>query len=329
MIEIDGSYGEGGGQILRTALLLSVITQQPFRMANIREGRPSPGLKQEHLACVSLLRQLTDAEVEGEVLGSTQMAFSPKALSTKELEIVMPTAASIPLVLQCVGIPLIKSSSTLTIVGGTDVKWSPTADYFREVIAPAYKPFGSLSVDILKRGYFPQGQGKAIVRGVASESIAPFRLLEKEGIPRIHGTLVAHPQLSKPQVLERVAAVIKKAFPDANLSLRYADAPCPGMSASLFASYGNCVLGADVLGEPGVMSEKLGQQLVDKLKKEMADSAPVDEHLADNLIPVLALLGGEFRTTQVSNHTHTNIYVAQLFSQKRFEVGKELVIRAA
>src|SRR3989338_5676512 len=166
MITLDGSYGEAGGQILRTALALSVITQKPFTISNIRSKRPQPGLKAQHLEGVRALQELCDAEVTGAELGSTALTFQPHEIKKKQLLIDVKTAGSITLILQALLLPCVfaKKQITLTIKGGTDVSWSPQFDYWKEVIVPYYRNYAEIIPRLQKRGYYPKGGGEAEVK---------------------------------------------------------------------------------------------------------------------------------------------------------------------
>lgn len=328
MIELDGSYGEGGGQILRTALMLSVITKKPFSINNIRQGRPNPGLKPEHLSCIKALKELCNAKVEGDNLGSEKIIFSPGDLQKKNLCIDIGTAGSITLVLQSLAIPLILSNSSAKIIGGTDVKFSPSIDYFKSVISPALKLFGNIDVKTIRRGYFNKGGGVVEVAGVRNETNKPFVLIEKEGEARIFGISHAAKPLSSARVAERQADAVKKIFPKSDIKIEYSDSICLGSGISIFAQYNNCILGADSVGEQGLTAEKVANAAITKLKNEIESNAPVDEHLADNLIPIIGLKGGEFKASKVSNHCLTNIYVTEKFLGISFEISKDKTIKA-
>ncbi|MBN1156432.1 RNA 3'-terminal phosphate cyclase [Candidatus Woesearchaeota archaeon] len=161
MIELDGSHGEGGGQIVRTALALSTITGKPFRVTRIRANRPRAGLKMQHLTCINALKQLSDCKCEAE-LGQTELEFYPAPISRHEANIDIKTAGSITLLLQSILLPCILSthSTRLAITGGTDVKWSMPWDYFTNVFLPVLKPYATIEARLIKRGYYPKGGGK-------------------------------------------------------------------------------------------------------------------------------------------------------------------------
>ncbi len=154
MIILDGSYLEGGGQIVRTALALSSLTGQPFRITNIRSARKDPGLKAQHVQCVKTLQQLCNAKADGAELGSKELLFIPGKIEAKNITIDIGTAGSITLLLQAVLLPCMFANKThkLTIIGGTDTEWSMPIDYFANVLVPQYRRVCGLEVKVLKRG---------------------------------------------------------------------------------------------------------------------------------------------------------------------------------
>ena len=162
MIVIDGSKGEGGGQIVRTALAISSLTGEPFRVNNIRLGRKDPGLKAQHVHCVKALQQLCNAKADGAEIGSKELLFVPGKISAKNLTVDIGTAGSITLLLQAVLLPCMfaQKTHTLTLIGGTDTQWSMPIDYFTNVLVPQYRRVCGLEVKVLKRGYYPKGGGK-------------------------------------------------------------------------------------------------------------------------------------------------------------------------
>ncbi|MCH8904479.1 MAG: RNA 3'-terminal phosphate cyclase [Bacteroidetes bacterium] len=166
MIELDGSYLEGGGSIARIALALSTLTHQPFEIENIRKNRPQPGLKNQHLFCVKAMEKLCNAHVEGASLGSTSLKYYPKKIEGKTIDIDMQTAGSITLFLQSLLMPSMFANKPVkfNIIGGTDTSWSPSFDYFNNVLLPHLKKYADIGCKLIKRGYYPKGQGQVQIK---------------------------------------------------------------------------------------------------------------------------------------------------------------------
>ena len=162
MIELDGSYLEGGGSICRIALALSTLTHQPFKIENIRKNRPQPGLKHQHLFCIKALEKLCNAKTEGASLGSTSLEYYPIKIEGKTIDIDIQTAGSITLFLQSLLIPSLFANKLVkfNIIGGTDTKWSPSIDYFINIFLPQIQKYAEIECKLIKRGYYPKGNGK-------------------------------------------------------------------------------------------------------------------------------------------------------------------------
>ncbi|MEJ2260163.1 MAG: RNA 3'-terminal phosphate cyclase, partial [Nitrosopumilaceae archaeon] len=182
-LEIDGSFGEGGGQIVRTAITLSCILHKPVIVKNIRKGRKNPGLKPQHLMALKILRKICDAKIENLKVGSTSLQFSPNKVKSIELNEDVGTAGSIPLIFQVL-IPLVaisKKRLKLSIKGGTDVLWSPTIDYTRFILKDVYSRMGiNFSINVIKRGYYPRGGGLIKLEVFPTDKITPIILKQRK-----------------------------------------------------------------------------------------------------------------------------------------------------
>lgn len=356
MIILDGSSGEGGGQIVRTALALSSLTGQPFRVTNIRSGRQEPGLKAQHVHCVKALQQLCGAKADGAEIGSTELLYIPGKISAKNLTIDIGTAGSITLLLQAVLLPCMfaQKTHTLTLIGGTDTEWSIPIDYFTHVIVPQLRRICGIEVKMLKRGYYPKGGGsvqiviKPEIKRNEFEIFEAFQavlkhkafsLLDHGELASIKGTSHASKELAGAQVAERQASAAKQALAHfkvpIDISVEYAETLSTGSGITLWAIFSknydidveNPVrIGADALGAPGKQSEKVGQEAAEKLIKEIESKAPVDSHLADNLIPLLALCKpSSIKISHITAHTRTNIQVAEAFLGKSFTEKENII----
>jgi len=184
MIEIDGSFGEGGGQIVRTAVALSAVTATPVRITRIRQGRSKPGLAAQHARAVTALADICGARVSGAAPGSSEVIFTPGTIRGGRHRVEIGTAGSVTLLMQCLLPALLcaDAPSSLHIQGGTDVNWSPAVDYFKNVFLPALSSFGArVSLAVLQRGYYPRGQGEVLLEVACRSTWLPGRqtLLQK------------------------------------------------------------------------------------------------------------------------------------------------------
>lgn len=345
MISLDGNYGEGGGQIVRTALALSTITNKPFEITNIRAGRPKPGLKNQHLFCIKALEQLCNAKTVHAGLGSTKLRYLPNKIKSKTINIDIGTAGSITLLLQSLLIPSIFANSKMkiNITGGTDVNWSPQFDYFNNIIIPQLKKYADIEVSLLKRGYYPKGNGNVEIKikpkfNLENINEAPkIELTEQHHLIQIKGISHASFDLQKADVAERQAKsarlILSKLNCPIHIQTQYQQTLSTGSGITLWAIFSKDTeeinilnpirLGADTLGEKGKRSEDIGKVASEQLLNEIDSKAPVDKHLADNLIPFIALIGGKIRVSEITTHTLTNIYVCEQFLDVKFEVDKE------
>ncbi len=351
MITIDGSYLEGGGQIVRTALALSVLTQKAFTVNKIRLNRPEPGLKNQHVHGIRALRELCNGVVEGAHLGSSQITFYPlKIEKGKNLIIDIGTAGSITLILQSLLLPCLLSGKKIHLIikGGTDVAWSPCCDYFAAVIFPQFLRYGKGTFSLKKRGYYPKGQGEVevifqkkyffddLVAGTVS--LKQLSLLEQGTLVKLVGLSHASRDLEAARVAERQAeaarACVSQWKVPVDIVSSYSTSASTGSGITLWAVFsrdGSDVdsidpirVGADILGEKGKRAELVGEECAVQLNNAIASGAPVDRHLADQLIPLLGIVGGEIAVQEITKHTLTNIYVTELFLDAKFEIDEKL-----
>ena len=343
MIELDGTYGEGGGQIVRTALALSTLTQQGFHVKDIRKGRKDAGLKMQHLHCIKALQKLTDAQAEGATLGSEELTFLPKPLKGKSLKVDIETAGSITLFLQAVLLPccFADKPTKLEIIGGTDVAWSMPIDYFREVLVPQLRRWADIDVRTERRGYYPKGNGKVVVRIKPRDQQKPHLELTEQGhLMHIKGISHASKSLEEKRVSERQAHTAQQALARYNVPINirseYADTLSPGSGITLWAVFSKnkedidvknpIILGADALGERGTPAETVGNRAAENLQKAISSGAPVDAHLADNLVPWLALSApGRIKSAAITKHTTTNFYTVKKFMPVQLDVSKTTI----
>jgi len=329
MIEIDGNYLEGGGQILRTTVSLSAITGKPCRVFSIRSKRPKPGLKQQHLLAIQALAHLCSGKLEGDFLGSEEIKFFPGQTYRDQVSVNIPTAGSIALVLQTLIPPLLFSSKPTEIAfngGATDTFFSPTIDHFRYCFLKILEKMGAkIEINILKRGYYPEGGAKVKVKIFPSKLIK-ISLAKRKEFQNILAISGASQSLKDKKVAERQLAGVREVLGKLNLPIQeqaeYYQTQCPGSQICLLVDFENTVLGIDNLGKLGKRAEDVGKEAALELLKQQKSNACLDKHLADQILPYMALLNKKFSVTvsEITNHCKTNIWVIEKFLEGKFEL---------
>jgi RNA 3'-phosphate cyclase len=327
-IEIDGSYGEGGGQILRTSLALSAILRKPFTIHHIRSKRKNPGLQAQHLEGVKALSRITEAETEGVKFGSQKITFLPKKILPGDYQFEVRTAGSVTLLLQAIFLPLClaQGNSTLSLVGGTHVPWSPPFHYLSEVLLPTLKSMGvSVEASIEKWGFYPRGGGRVQLKINPVDDLKPISLIDRGSLKKIRGLSVVSnlpkhiAERQKEQALKRIQIDLKI---DAEINILY-DAPSNGPGSFLFliAEYEKVLGGFSSLGTRGKPTEKVADEAVDSLKDYIGSDGSIDPYLADQLVPFMALAkrNSSFITTRITEHLLTNLWVIQHFLEVKVQ----------
>ena len=328
MLTIDGSYGEGGGQVLRTALALSAITGKAVEVVNIRANRPKPGLAMQHMHGVRALARLCNARVEGAKVGSTRVYFEPRQITQQRLRIDIGTAGSISLILQVLLLPCAfgRGEVLLEVKGGTDVRWSPPIDYIKHVFLPVVAKLGfSAELEVLSRGYYPRGGGKVRVKIKPVEKLKGLRLLQRGKLLGVKGT--AHASNLPRHIIEREAMAAKHVLAGyaPEIALEERRDFSTGTGIVLWACYEHTRLGASALGERGKPAERVGEEAARALLAEIKSGACVDVHLGDQIVPFLALADGNssFTVRELTGHLKTNIFVTEQILGTRFNVREE------
>jgi len=332
MIEIDGSYGEGGGQVVRTAVALSAVTGEEIKVTNIRKNRPNPGLKQQHLKALETAASICGARVSGLSPGSTELFFAPVEIKGGKYNIDIGTAGSITLLLQCImpSLPFAKEKVELTIRGGTDVAWSPTIDYLQHVTLRALDQFGYAgSVTPEERGYYPRGGGKvsAIFEPCKLHGFH-FRVTEENKRSgesqkeKIMG--ISHASNLPAHVPSRQAEAARSLLLEAGYTSRIDIKSCEFFSTGSGITLWSGYCGGSALGEKGLPAEKVGRRAAEEVIAELKAGTAVDIHLADQLIPYMALAGNSSYTVrELTLHAATNIWVTEQFLDVKFKIEEE------
>lgn len=329
MITIDGSIGEAGGQILRTAIGLSAMLLKPVKIINIRKNRSNPGLKAQHLMGVKIAGEFTDAEIKGLKLNSTEIEFVPKSHNIRSRKIDIGTAGSISLLLQTLAPLLIFADDdvTLDIIGGTAGIGAPTIQYMQHVTFPVLNKFGVPlpEIEIIREGFYPKGQGQVKITFHPVKKLHPVELLEKGKIKSINGVSIVGSlpeDISKRQANSAKKTLVENNFPDAQIERRVVDTASPGTSITLWADCENSVIGADTIGERGKPAEKVGEESAYNLVNSLNSGAPVDKWMSDQIIPFLALGKGKVKVEGITDHCGTNMLVTELILGVKFDVDE-------
>ena len=330
MIEIDGSQKSGSGTILRLSIALSAITGQPLHIYNIRQNRPQPGLKPQHLEAVLTAAKLSDAELEGARLNSRELWFKPGKVKSGRIKAEIGTAGSIPMLLMTV-LPICAFASQTVQLhvskGGTDVTHSPTINYLRFVLLPILQRMGlNCALTVHKYGYYPKGMGEVTLTVEPSKPMKPLHLESFGNVKVIKGvsvcTFLDHQKVAERQAKAATDHLNKEGYKAEVQVVNDKSNPLQkGSSIVLWTeTETGAILGADAIGELGKPSETVGKEAAEKICNEISAKPTVDQHLADMLIPYMALAQGTstYLTHVLSEHLQANIWLVEKMLNARF-----------
>lgn len=324
-IELDGAQGEGGGQILRTALSLSMITGRPFRMARIRARRPKPGLLRQHLTAVQAAAKISGAKVDGAEPGSATLAFEPGPIRGGDYRFAIGTAGSCTLVLQTV-LPALwfaNGPSKLAVSGGTHNPAAPTADFLIHGWQPLMRTMGvDMDIELVRHGFYPAGGGEIRVAVRPTPNLGPLELKARGELTTIRATAVVAgvPTDVARRELDRVEA--KMGLVEKKMRV-LSSREGPGNVLIVELCHSRTVATFTGFGERGVPAEKVADQVVKDARLCLDSGATVDEHLADQLLLPMALAGtGAFITNTLSSHLQTNREVIEKFLEIEFRTAE-------
>ncbi len=328
IVVIDGSQGEGGGQVLRTSLALSMVTGRPFRIEGIRAGRANPGLLRQHLTGVRAAAEICGATVQGAELGSKQLTFEPSEVRAGDYQFSIGTAGSTTLVLQTILPALLtaKGRSTLVLEGGTHNPAAPPFDFLERVFLPLINRMGPRVTAVLKRhGFFPAGGGYFRVEVDPVEQLQPLDLLTRGEIRRRTCCVLLS---NLPRVIaEREWQAVVSSLNWSDDCLDVPELPRghgPGNVVMLELESDSLTEIFTAFGRKQASSEQVAHEAVTQVREYLKSGAPVGEHLADQLLLPLALAGrGSFVTTRLTRHATTNIDVIRQFVDVAIETTRE------
>lgn len=327
MLLIDGSRGEGGGQMLRTALTLSMITGEPFAIDNIRAGRKKPGLLRQHLTCVEAAAAISSAEITGAHLGTRALTFAPRAIKAGTYKFAVGSAGSSALVFQTVFLALLtaKEPSTLELSGGTHNPAAPTFDYLDRVFLPLIARMGAkVDVRLDRHGFYPAGGGRWRAEVEPCSRLKPIEIMER-GAPAACHTIAAVANIPFDVAEREVATVLElMSWPKDRASCRAVKADGPGNVVHVELGSESITEIFTGFGEREILAQTVAASVVGEVRAYLAAGVPVGPHLADQLLLPIALAGGgAFLTQHPTAHTRTNIEIIEKFLPVSFEVKEE------
>lgn len=315
LLEIDGSQGEGGGQVLRSSLSLSMLSGRPVRLSNIRAGRRKPGLMRQHLTCVQAAARICAAEVHGAALGSTGLEFRPGPIQAGDYRFAIGSAGSTALVLQTLlpALLMAPAASRLRITGGTHVPLAPCADYIQHAFLPVLRQMGArIDFRLLRHGFMPDSGGEIDVE-VEPQALRPLMLDQRGALLSLSATAVVSELPAS--IGERELAELRRQLPE--LQVQQAEPASPsgvGNALVLCARFERVSEVFTALGQRGLRAEAVAQQVARDYQQYLAHGAPVGEHLADQLLlPLWLAGGGQFLSCRPSSHLETNAAVLRAF----------------
>jgi RNA 3'-phosphate cyclase len=330
MLIINGAYGEGGGQILRTALSLSTLLKIPIRIESIRASRSKPGLMPQHLTAVKALQAICQARVEGASIGSMALTFEPGRPQAGEYHFEVGTAGATSLILQTLLLPLAFAGgeSLVRLAGGTHVPWSPPIHYLEMVFLPVLLAMGiHVEINLIRWGWYPQGGGMIQARIKPADKLKPISLGQPWKPDRIK-VLCASSHLPghiREREKHRVEERLRQEGLEADYEVTEGSSPSQGNMVFIAAAGGSGAAGFTSVGQRGKKAEQVAEEAVDSFLAFLESGASVEEHLADQLVPYLPLAEGpcEILIQQISSHLETNLWVVRHFIQEDIELKEE------
>ena len=329
MIRIDGSKGEGGGQILRTSVSLATALGKPVEIYNIRANRNNPGLRPQHLSSIQTIAEISQSETQGLALNSTKINILPNKVLSKNMHVDIGTAGSITLLMQSViqAISLCGKKFQFSVRGGTDVNWSPSADYFRRLVVPVLETLGfSISMSIIKRGFSPKGCGQIDFEIQSPKKLNNINLINPkyenvtiDGISTLDKNYLINQCEQAQQFLKNHNVPVDSINNSTCTSSSFGSAICISYSSS------SCFIASDIVGNKNIPKNELGISCSKKFLFEYNSKCTIDHHLADMIIPLLSISKepSVFLTSFISNHLKTNLEISKLLTGMSYKIDKK------
>lgn len=339
MIEIDGSFGEGGGQILRNTISFSAVIGKPVRIYNIRAKRSPPGLRPQHATAIKAVAEIVNAKVEGLDIGSKEIFFYPGEKKHGNFSFNAGTAASTTLILQSL-MPVMAFSNgkiEVELRGGTNNPLAPSIEYLKEVLLPILKRMGYKGdVELIKRGFYPKGQGIVKAFSIPVDYLKPIEIVDFGKVEYIKG--LSYSSLLPDHIAKRIAQSAKKTLENAGYKnvdidleiLQKDDFKCslsPGCGIILYAYLSlNVIMASDSLGKLGKPAEKVGFEAANELIKQLNTKSPIDKHLGDQLIIWISLAEGlsKIKVSELTLHTLTSIEICKKLIGADFKIDGKM-----
>ena len=329
MLEIDCSRGEGGGQSVRTSVAMSTVINEEVHLTRIRENRPTNGLSKQHCTAVQAVIDLTGSKVVGNTLGSRELTVMPGTDRKYDLQMDIGTAGSASLVLQAMQLATVPFDRKVSvdISGGTNVRWAPPIDYYQNVLYPLMSKMGiRASVEVLRRGFYPEGGGRVKAVFEPIEKIRPLNLLDKGELLKVSGVCYIQrlPRSIAEQMIEGCHQIMDE-YCDVYISTSVTNGDSKGIGISLFAEYENSILGSSTLSMRGQPVTQAGMDVASDMIQIMRSGETLDVHTADQLLPYMAMADGDsaFTVSRISRHLLSQMDTLETFLNVRFGVERK------
>ncbi len=333
VLRIDGSYGEGGGSIIRFSMAFSALLKRPIAIYNIRANRKNPGLRTQHLVGIKLIQEIFGGNLQGAEVGSTTITYQPAenfTLKKKFYSVTIPTAASIGLIIQTLQLTLAHLHDDVTIEmigGGTYGLWAPSIDYIKQVTLQYLKFYGcNFEIKVEKHGFYPKGGAKILLTLKSNRTKELPQLVsftKKLDKPLIKGISLASYNLQRAKVAERTAESAKKYLEkydfQSEIEVQYVESDSIGTGITIWTDSYN-PFGSSFIGQKGISAEKVGQSVGYNFIKDWQYGGAVDEYMTDQIIPFMGLHATELTTGPLSNHTKTNMWIVNQFFSTNFQI---------